>query len=99
MIACYNAHGTFNSATGTCTASGGGKVTISYSTSVHAHSSTKYSPYITADYCALAYAAYDFTGSAASCTVEQSGNQWRVKARSKKDSCTADCQLVCYTLQ
>lgn len=99
MIACNNAKQFFNSSTGTCYASGSAKVAISYSTSVHAKNGTKYSPYVTADYCSLAYAAYDFTGHAASCTVQQSGNQWRVRAKSNNSSCTADCQLVCYTMQ
>lgn len=101
LIACYNAHGTFNASTGQCTTSGS-SVKLAISTSSQASASkgqTKYSNWVTADFCTLGRAGYDFTGKYAQCTVQHSGAQWRVEAYSNSSKSSATCMLLCYTQQ
>ncbi|WP_423415860.1 hypothetical protein RLW55_05940 [Hyphomicrobium sp. B1] len=100
LIACYNAHGTFNASTSQCASGGSGAVKVvgTYGSTMKNKNSTTIGPY-KADLCMLSYQwTSAFDNPVLGCKITGGPGAWKLTTISSYSRQQQSCSITCFNL-
>lgn len=100
LIACYNAHGTFNASTGQCASGGSGTLQLVGTYTSNAKNSIVTTGPYKADLCVISYTYMSaFDNTVGGCQVTGSPWSWTMVTNGKYSRENASCSVTCFNLK